>query len=200
MLRLRRRLRPERLSPRRQHQSREAHPVQDVRPPSMLVSGLRSEHSNPSRSTLAGSSPNRLSVAPEIPSVQGRHRRHRACPGRRVGGLPLGPGETLRRRGVVRGRWDTAQGSGAHPPPRRPATRSRRQESRTLRPLVHFAARVCGASCSCETRFRLLWCCRLPFTNFSPSPDALRECRSPFIGLSEGVTGMSRRLQRSKWG
>ena len=54
---------------------------------STLVSGLRSEHSNPPRSTLAGSGLNRPRAAPEIQSRP-----------------PLQPGDTPRRRG--RGTFD----------------------------------------------------------------------------------------------
>ncbi|KAI0647930.1 hypothetical protein C8Q79DRAFT_539074 [Trametes meyenii] len=87
---------------------------------SVPVSGPRSEHSSPSRSTLAGSGLNRLSVAPEIQSVPRIVGR-----GDAVSRLPLwGPGEALRRGGAGGGLWDTAQGSGARPRPRRSATRS----------------------------------------------------------------------------
>ncbi|OSC97203.1 hypothetical protein PYCCODRAFT_1185289 [Trametes coccinea BRFM310] len=73
---------------------------------STLVSGLRSEHSNPSRSTLAGSGLNRPRVAPEI---QSPHRSPRGAPER----PRLVRARRGAHRGGVRGLWDTAQGSGA---------------------------------------------------------------------------------------
>ena len=121
-------------SPRRQHQSREAHPTQTVSPRRqtvVFVSGLRSEHSNPSlpRSTLAGSGLNRLSVAPESQCRAGacapsRHLRVSAVDRAR----PPSSRGSQRRASAPRDGWRTlGHGAGIGRTPyrlRQPATRS----------------------------------------------------------------------------
>ncbi len=137
-------------------------------PSSIFVSGLRSEHTNPSRSTLAGSGLNRPSVAPEIQSAPGSGLKKPSLSRWTRVKPPSGPGDTLRRRGVDAD-FGIRRRDRAHPAASSVCDSFVGQEDRwALRPSVHFAARAYGASRSCETRFRLLWCCRPTITNFSP--------------------------------
>ncbi|KAI0335779.1 hypothetical protein GY45DRAFT_702396 [Cubamyces sp. BRFM 1775] len=142
----------------RQPQSREAHTAQDASPQrSTLVSGLRSEHSNPSRSTLAGSGLNRPSVAPEIQFAPGRSTS--LSPSRRATRLRAsafeGPGDAFRRRGAASADFGIRRRDRARTRALvGPAARARGQEvfTRVRRPSVHFAARVHGVRSSAPLR------------------------------------------------
>lgn len=147
-----------------------------------LVSGLRSEYSNPSRSTLAGSGLNRLSVAPDIQSAPGKASFPPSGPRRnasasRGGSRALGNGAGIGRACAPPSDCDSLAGQGD------PCVR---------RPSVHFAARASGASRPLRNSIQTTLVLSCPLAIFSPPvlfASSFIGCLGCAIGLIQ-CTGM----------